>query len=35
MSALRWEIAMLSSYKIVLTVIVALEVQIKYLKYKK
>jgi len=35
MSALRWEIVMLLSYKIVSTVIVALEIQIKYLKYKK
>jgi len=30
MSALRWEIVMFSSYKLVSTVIVALEVQIKY-----
>jgi len=35
MCALRWEIVMLSSYKIVSTVIVALKVPIKYLKYKK
>jgi len=35
MSASKWDIVMLSSYKIVSTIIVALEEPIQYLKYIK